>query len=58
MVDCNNDEERRLRIQLTLHRLVKATAELEALKHPPVTVHLLPLAPRDPRLPPRTWAPL
>jgi hypothetical protein len=54
MVECNNEEERRHRIELTLHRLVKATAELEALKHPPVTRHLTPL----PHLPPRKWAQL
>jgi hypothetical protein len=55
MVECNNDEERRLRIQRTLQRLVKATAELEALKHPKVIVELAPLTPRDPQMPPRKW---
>jgi len=55
MVQRNNDEERRLRIELTLQRLVKATAELEALKQPKVTMELTPLPPRDPRLSPRKW---
>ena len=55
MVEYNNDEERRLRVARTLRRLAEATAELEALKHPKVTVELTPLAPRDPRVPPRKW---
>jgi len=55
MIERNNNEELRRRIERTLQRLVKATAELEALKHPPVTVELPPLAPRDPGLPPRKW---
>ena len=55
MVKHNNDEERRLRIERTLQRLVKATAELEALKYPRTTMELTPLALRDPRLPPRKW---
>jgi len=55
MIECNDDEERRLRVELTLERLVKATAELKALTHPTVIVELAPLAPRDPRVPPRKW---
>ena len=55
MVESNNDEERRLRIQTMLRRLVTATAELEALKRPKAIVELRPLAPRDPRLPSREW---
>ena len=55
MVESNNDEERRLWVTRTLQRLVKATAELEALKHPKAIVELAPFTPRDPRLPPRKW---
>lgn len=55
MVECNNDEERYLRIQRTLQRLVKASAELEALRRPKVTVELVPLVPRDPNKPARKW---
>ena len=56
MVGSNNDdEERRLRIQTMLRRLVTATAELEALNRPKAIVELRPLAPREPRLPPRKW---
>ena len=55
MIERNNDAERRFRIQATLRRLIKATAELEALKRPKSIVELPPLAPRDPRLPPRRW---
>ena len=55
MIERNNDEERRLRIEWTLQRLFKATAELEALKHPKATMELTPLALRDPRVPPRKW---
>jgi hypothetical protein len=55
MVECNNDEERRLRIQRTLQRLVKATADLEALRRPKVTEELGPLVPRDPNKPSRKW---
>lgn len=52
MVERNNNEEQRLRIARTLQRLVKATAELEALNQPKVTVELTPHAPRDRRVPP------
>jgi len=55
MVECNNDAERHLRIQRTLQRLVKATAELEAPRRPKVSTDLPPFAPRDPRTPLRTW---
>jgi hypothetical protein len=55
MVESNNDEERRLRIQRTLQRLVKATADLEMLRHPKVTVELVPLVHRDPNKPSRRW---
>jgi hypothetical protein len=55
MVESNNGEERRLRIQATLRRLIKATAELEALRRPKITVELPPLALRDPRLSLRKW---
>jgi hypothetical protein len=55
MVERDNDEERRLRIQTMLRRLVTATTELEALKRPKAIVELQPLAPRDPHLPPRKW---
>jgi hypothetical protein len=46
MIECNNDEERRFRIERTLQRLVKASADLETLRDPPVTVALTPLGPR------------
>ena len=49
MVESNNNEELRLRVARTLQRLVKATAELEALTHPKAIVELAPLMPRDPR---------
>jgi hypothetical protein len=55
MIESNNDEERSLRIERTLERLVKATAELEALRHPKVTTEFAPLPARDPRQPPRKW---
>jgi hypothetical protein len=55
MVETNNDEERRIRVQTILRRLMNATAELEAPKHPKSIVEVRPLAPRDPRLPPRKW---
>jgi hypothetical protein len=55
MVERDNDEERRLRIQTMLRRLVTATAELEVLKGPKAIVELQPLAPREPRRPPRKW---
>ena len=51
MVERNNDEERRLRIERTIQRLFKATAELEALNHPKAALELAPLAYRDPRVP-------
>lgn len=49
MVECNNDDERRIRIQRTLQRLTQAAAELEALKQPKATAELPPIARRDPR---------
>jgi hypothetical protein len=52
-VKSNNDEERRLRVQRTLQRLVKATAELEELQRPKGSVERLSIAPGDPSPPSR-----
>jgi hypothetical protein len=53
MVESNNDAERRIRIQRTLQRLVKATAELEELQHPKASADLSSLVLREPRPPSR-----
>jgi hypothetical protein len=54
MVEYNNEEERLLRIERTLARLVRATAELQAINRLKVIVETPPLVPRQPRTP-RKW---